>query len=220
VCCGKKTPTGATAAKIDRYPIPSSVLLCTFSSSLSAILAGGCNCSIKGAKRGLIFWLSNEKGHYRMAMAMAVSWSAGTTTPLLVACSPSAGNNYKLVECRGNLWSSRRVRPCAGTLKASSSSWWWCSSFSSSSLHGRISDEEAQDRSPVIGRQDGACFERKEEWKNSGIWRRSMGSRREALLFLVSSFSAVSAGGVREANAAEGKRFRLYCRNFVSVNCV
>jgi hypothetical protein len=47
-----------------------------------------------------------------------------------------------------------------------------------------------------------------------------MGGRREALLFLVSSFSAVSAGGVREANAAEGKRFRLYCRNFISVNCV
>ncbi|CAK9196089.1 unnamed protein product [Sphagnum troendelagicum] len=136
-----------------------------------------------------------------MAMAMAVSWSAGTT-PLLVACLPSARNNYKLVECRGNLWSSRRVRPGAGTLTASCCCWWWCSSCSSS-LHGRLSDEEAQDRSLVIGRQDGAYFERKEEWKNSGIWRRSMGGRREALLFLVSSFSAVSAGGVREANAAE-----------------
>jgi hypothetical protein len=151
-----------------------------------------------------------------MAMAMAVSWSAGTT-PLLVACLPSAGNNYKLVECRGNLWSSRRVRPGAGTLTACCCCW-WCSS--SSSLHGRLSDEEAQDRSLVIGRQDGAYFERKEDWNNSGVWRRSMGGRREALLFLVASFSAVSAGGVREANAAEGKRFRLYCRKFVSVNCV
>ncbi len=219
VCWSKKTPTGATAAKIDRYPIPSSMLLCAFSSSLSAVVAGGCNCWIKGGKKGLIFWLNNEKGHYRMAMAMAVSWSAGTT-PLLVACFPSAGNNYKLFECRGNLWSSRRVRPGAGTLTASCCCWWWSSSSSSSSLHGRLSDEAAQDRSLVIGRQDGAYFERKEEWKNSGIWRRSMGGRREALLFLVSSFSAVSAGGVREANAAEGKRFRLYCRNFVSVNCV
>lgn len=134
-----------------------------------------------------------------MAMAMAVSWSAGTT-PLLVACLPSAGNNYKLVECRGNQWSSRRVRPGAGTLTACCYCW-WCSS--SSSLHGRLSDEEAQDRSLVIGRQDGAYFERKEDWNNSGIWRRSMGGRREALLFLVASFSAVSAGGVREANAAE-----------------
>jgi len=44
VCCGKITPTGATAAKIDRYPIPSSMLLCAFSSSLSAVVAGGCNC--------------------------------------------------------------------------------------------------------------------------------------------------------------------------------